>query len=465
MKKIAIFVLVLLILISGYFIFGVYYTNKKINAFFNHDNGVLYESAGLKWKLAESKTTLLEGNYKTEVSLDNKPFLVLEHEVVFGMRFNPFKIGSINTKGKIISSGNDEIPEILQQEFNVKSNVIVGGIDGSIVINGGNISTYNIYSGENDNITWQNTKADFFISFKRDKFNFDADIPLIKFEGAFGEFFVLEEQKYKSRSIKKEGLWMGNSDIAISKVELSDKYSMNFLLSNLKINSNVDTGKSSTITNINKISFGELKYSDIESAADVSFGDIVLNFNLENLDLESMKKITEAVQKIDPTNSNQASFVVLSLFGYMSNILAKHPKITVEEFSGKYANQSAKMSGFVQYVGDGDLMNVYANLNKDIDAKIDFEFMQEVLRKYFEQKTGTNYYGYDPEDDEAFQEALNEEINLSIEAFEEDTGMRPENGLYKGTLEFKRGDFFLNGRIYKSVTEYGSDFTEYNDNF
>ncbi|MDR0666208.1 MAG: YdgA family protein [Campylobacteraceae bacterium] len=457
MRKIAVFALILLILLGGYFAFSVYYTNKKVTAFFNHNNGVLYESAGLKWKLTQADATLFEGAYKTEVTIDDKLFLKLEHEAVFGMRFNPFKIGSIDTKGEIILN-DDETSEILQREFNVKSDVIIGGIEGSIAVSNGSIGIYDVYSEGSNNITWQDMKADFFISFKRDKFNFDADIPYIRFDGVSGEFFVLEGQKYKSQSVKKEGLWMGDSDIAMSKIEFSDGHSTDFLLSKLKFSSNIDVGESSTLKNTNKISFDEFKYSNIETAADISLSDIVLNFNLENFDLESMKKLTEALRQIDTANSNQASFVMFSLFGYMSDILAKHPKITIEEFSGKHANQSGKISGFIQYIGDGDLMNVYADFDKDIIMKMDFEFTKEALKKYFEQKINTNYYGYDTEDDEAFQKTLDEEIDLGIEAFEEETGMRAQDGLYKSVLEFKESNFFINDRLYKSDIEESYNF-------
>ncbi|MDR1976290.1 MAG: YdgA family protein [Campylobacteraceae bacterium] len=453
MKKSVVFIPLAVVLIGGYFAFSIFYTNKKIDEFFHHNGGDLYERAGFRWSLASAKTGLFSGKYETEVFFNEEKILIFEHDVAFGARFNPLKVGSIQTKGKLIKS--DEIPDITDKEFNLKSSITLGGIDTDVSIKSDSIGRQDIYSGEYENLTWRDAKGRFFISFGRDELDIKANIPFVKFDGAWDEFVIVEDQKYESHSSKKEtGVWIGDSIIDIGRVEFSGE-PISFSLSKLKARMDIFADKGYTLKNVNKISFDDFKYSNIDSAQKLWLSDIVFNINLENLDTNSMRKIYEAISSIDLTNEAQANLVLLSLFAYTSDILAKQPKIVLEELSGKYSNQSCKISGFVQYTGDGDLQKVYTSLDKDIVAEVDFEVAQKALKEYFRADIYKYYYGYDPEDEIQFREDVESEVALNVQEFEDEFDIKADKGIYKGTLEFKDGGYLLDGRPYEPA---GYDF-------
>ncbi|MDR1613966.1 MAG: YdgA family protein [Campylobacteraceae bacterium] len=459
MKKVVISILVLVILGGVFFISSVYYVNKKIDAFFHDNDGVLYSSAGLKWNLTNAETTFFGGKYQTKISVYGETVLTLEHEALFGTRFNAFSIGFIDTKGKVIST--KKLPDLSGKEFGLKSKITLSGIKTNIFIKSDSASNYNEYSDEYENLTWKDINADFFISFQKDSLNFDAYIPFIKIDDSNGNFFIAEEQKYKNRSNKKFGLWISDSDISIEKIDANSE-TVQFLLSKLNFETKVRPDKDSTLRNINKISFAELKYINFYDESDLSLSDVVFNVNLENIDAESMQKMSETISNIDPTNEEQAALAYLSFFGHISNIFAKHPKIVVEELSGKYSNQSGKISGFVQYVGNSDFSNF------DFVMKADFEIARGMVEQIFRDKY-KNYYDYDLEgdldtDDEVdFKDRsdINEEyekfdienkVYSEMEYFENNLGIKDRNGVYQGTFEYKDGGFLLNGKPYEVDT-------------
>jgi hypothetical protein len=447
MKKVVVFILILAI-IAGGFLFTIYYTGKKTDDFFHHNNGVLYNRSGLKWVLTDSEKNFFSGKYQTKLSTDDEMLFIFEHNAKFGANINPFGLGYIDTKINIAAV--KEPSKLSDKEFKLNSAITLSGIDTDIFIEGGNISEYDIFSGEFENLTWKDINAKIFVSFQKNLFDINVDIPLIKVDASHGEFFAAKEQKYRGHLSKKElDLWLGSWDINAENIEFYSD-SIAFLLSNFNFKTQIAQDKPSMLKHINKASFGELKYNSIDGQ-NLFLNDVVFNINLENLDADSIREITETLNKIDAADEQQFGSALASSFAYVSNILAKQPKIVLEEFSGKYSNASGKIDGFVQYVGDGNLDNGYADFVKHVDLKINFNIDENIFKEFFKQKIYANYYGYAPEYEANFKENIENEVTLNVEGLEEKLGIKSENGAYKGVFEFKDGDFFLNGKVYDSA--------------
>ncbi|MDR2790602.1 MAG: YdgA family protein [Campylobacteraceae bacterium] len=446
MKKTGIFVLILAVLAGG-FLFSVYYTGKKTDEFFHHNNGVLYNNSGLKWVLTDSKKEFFSGKYQTELSTDNETLFTFEHNAEFGININPLGFGNIDTKINI--TAQKELSKLSDKEFRLRSVITLNGINTDIFVEGGDISEYNIFSGEFENLTWKDINAKIFVSFKKDLFDIDAYIPLVKIDASRSEFLILKEQKYKGRFSKKElDLWLGNWDISAESIEF-DLIDIKFLLSNFNFKTQIGQDKPSMLKHVNKISFGELEYHSLPTGDDLLLNDVIFNINFENLDAKSIREITKTFE-IDAADEQQFAAALISSSAYMSDIFAKQPKITLEEFSGKYSNASGKISGFVQYMGGGNLDD-YTDFANHIELKINFDIDEDIFKEFFKRQIYASYYGYDPEYEANFEENMENEVALSMESLEETLGVGSENGAYKGVFEFKNGEFSLNGKVYEKV--------------
>ncbi|MDR2080984.1 MAG: YdgA family protein [Campylobacteraceae bacterium] len=446
MKKVVIFILILAV-IAGGFLFTIYYTGKKTDEFFHYNSGILYSNSGLKWVLTDSEKSFFSGKYQTKLSTDNETLFTFEHNAKFGISINPFSVGSISTKINIAAA--KELSKLNDKEFKLNSIITLSGIDTDIFMEGGDISEYDIFSDEFENLTWKDINAKIFVSFQKDIFNIDADIPLVNIDASRNEFFIVKEQKYRGYFSKKElGLWLGNWDINVGNVEFYAD-DIEFSLANLNFKTQIAQDKPSILKYANKLSFGELKYYNLPER-NLLLNDVVFNINFENLDAVSIQKIAKTMNEIDAMDERQLNTAAFSVLGYIPDIFAKQPKIVLEEFSGKYSNASAKISGFAQYVGDGNLDNDDGFI-KYIDLKMNFDIDENIFREFLKQKIYQNYYGYDPENREEFEENIENEIALEIESLEEELGIKSEGGAYKGVFEFKNGGFLLNGKAYDSL--------------
>ncbi|MDR2100256.1 MAG: YdgA family protein [Campylobacteraceae bacterium] len=466
MRKSVIFILLILIVLSGGYFISVYYAGKKTDEFFNRNNGVLYNHSGLKWVLTDSQKNFFNAQYQTKLSADNETLFTFEHAAAFDVNINPFNVGYINTKINITTS-KKELSRLSDKEFRLNSMIKLNGIDTSAFIEGGSVSDYDVFSGEYENLTWKDINAKVFISFKKDIFSFDADIPLIKIDASQDRFFIAENQTYKGYFNKKEfDLWLGDWDMNIEKIDFSGDTDR-LLLTNLKFQSQISEDKDLMLKHSNEISFDKFDYASnfrksqksfqqlldkldnnnsIENKEELFLSDIIFNVSVENLDSESIQKISKIMSEIDISDDHQLGGAIMASFGYISDIFAKHPKVVVEEFSGKISNASVNISGFAQYVGDGNLMNIYDNFADYIAIKMDFNIDENVFKEYFRKETYAIYGGYGLEDTTNFMENMAE---LKMEIFEDEIGIKSQNGVYNGTFEIKNGEFLLNGKIYE----------------
>ncbi|MDR2636131.1 MAG: YdgA family protein [Campylobacteraceae bacterium] len=407
--------------------------------------------------------------------------------------------------GGIYDFRNVIAPDELRKAFNflsstnLSSDIRFSGIDIKIDLKEGSKKIES--KDEIFDLTWKDVKGNYLVSFEKDTIDLDFEIPYFasnmnSAEGGNASF-VIENQRYAGHvSKRKVGIWLGVFLTKIDKISVesafkketynydnyydygyddysddlddSDEYydepsedytaskdeeeveivNTNFVLSGLEIASNTKEGDNSTITSNSIIS---AKNFALGGEDNLTLDDIVFNVDFQNIDLQSMKKILDSFENIDLQSATEVELLLFgtSFLSYIPDILAKHPKIVINELSAKYANQTHKIDGFAQYIGSGDLQKVYANIDNDIVMKINFDLGENLFREFFRQKAYKNSYGYDTEDKEAFEKNVANEITLNIGALEERFGVKPKDGAYKGIFEFKNGDFLMNGKPYE----------------
>ncbi|MDR1460663.1 MAG: YdgA family protein [Campylobacteraceae bacterium] len=483
MKKFLFLILGLLVVVVGFFAFSIFYSKSKVDLFFNTDNKSLYNKGGITWKLNDFESKIFNGKYTTELSIFDEKIAVFEHEAKFGLRgLNILNIGSIETTAKIYDFDN------IERIFNLSSDVKFNGINTKVDIKENSKELDNDAQKELFVFSWKDIKANYFTSFERDVIDFNANIPYFsalinaKQENVS---FVIENQKYSSYTSKRKvGMWLGNSLAKIGKISVtidskkenydyyggyydddydnSDYYSYedesdnfsenndytsendekpaeivntNVELSGIDMLFSIEEGNNLTISSNNKLSLENFALGKDET--NLTLNDIVFDISLQNIDLDSMKKIMDSFDNVDLQDDKQLVLLGMSFIGYAPNILAKHPKLTLNELSIKYGNQTHKIDGFIQYIGNGDLQSLYKNIKNDLIAKFNISVGQtsvrEILRKQFE---GDSY-----ETEEDAEELLNKR-------FEElkELGFELENNEIKGTIEYKNNALLINGK-------------------
>jgi hypothetical protein len=201
----------------------------------------------------------------------------------------------------------------------------------------------------------------------------------------------------------------------------------NFTLINLDIASNIKEGADSTLYSDNKIS---VKNFVLNNEQEFVLDDAVFDISLQNIDLESIKKVVNSLENIDFSDKIQLALLGASFMGYLPNTLAKHPKIVLNELGAKYANQTHKANGFIQYIGDGDLQSIYQNIKNDITAKLNIDIGWESFNKIYKDVLSYN------ED---------EELNSNLEKLKE-LGFKVEDDKIKGAAEYKNNSLIVNGK-------------------
>jgi hypothetical protein len=477
MKKLLLLICGLLIIIVGFFVFSVFYSKNKVDLFFNVDNGFLYNRSGFILKTSSSDSKIFNGKYTTEFLMFDKKIVVFEHEAKFGLRsFNIFNIGSIKTTAKFIDTG---------YEFNISSDVKFNGINAKADIKE-NSKEFNMGS-ELFTISWKDIKTDYFTSFERDIVDFKADMPYISTvlsSESDNISIIVENQKYaSSTSERKVGIPLGYSSIKIGKMSVSssieqkiyddyynydgnnDYYSNNydengdyysdnyeenseekikteiidtyFTLSDISMISDLKDSDNLTIILDNKLSLKNLTVNNNEK--NLTLDDVVFNISLQNIDLNSAKNIIDSFQNINIEDEKQLALLGLSYLGYIPNILSKHPKISFDELSLKYKDQTHKLNGFIQYVGNGDLKSLYVNIKKDIKAKFDISIGDKLIKNIL--RGDSNYYDAQTADDD---------LNETFE-YLKTIGFTVENGMLKGVLEYQNGDLLINEKSYPQL--------------
>ncbi|MDR1284879.1 MAG: YdgA family protein [Campylobacteraceae bacterium] len=474
MKKLMFLTLGLLVVIVGFFAFSVFYSKSKVDLFFTADNKSLYNAGGVVWKLNDFESKIFNGKYTTEFSILDEKIADFEHEAKFGLSgLNIFNIGSIETT-----------VNFYDQVFNVSSDVKFGGINTKIDVKA-NSKEFNNTKEEFFTFSWKDIKANYFTSFERDIASSNADIPYFLANintNKDNVSFEIENQKYSSHmSKRKVGLWLGDSSIKIGKISVAveervsyytdnynyddyyaedgyddyddyaedydygakdDEYAeeeievfnTNVTFSDIDMLFSIKEGDNLTITSDNRLSLKNFILNNDE--VNLTLNDIVSDVSFQNIDLNSLKKIEDSLKNVNFQDQKQLMYLGMSFMGYAPDILAKHPKIALNEFSIKYADQIHKVSGFIQYIGNGDLKSLQKNIQNDLIAKFDISigqtFVKEILSKDF------NSYYYDPEE-------IEELVNKRIKGYEK-MGFEIGNNEIKGTIEYKNGDLLINGK-------------------
>ncbi|MDR0580423.1 MAG: YdgA family protein [Campylobacteraceae bacterium] len=200
----------------------------------------------------------------------------------------------------------------------------------------------------------------------------------------------------------------------------------NFTLLNIDITSSIKEGSDSTLYSDNKIS---VKNFALNNEQELVIDNAVLDISLQNIDLESVKKMVDSLENVDFEDKIQLALFGASLVGYLPNTLAKHPKIILNELSAKYANQTHKANGFIQYIGDGNLQSIYQNIKNDIIAKLNMDIGLKSFNKIY----GSVYYNEE------------EELNSNLEKLKE-FGFKVEDDKIKGDAEYKNNSLIVNGK-------------------
>ncbi|MDR3177495.1 MAG: YdgA family protein [Campylobacteraceae bacterium] len=446
-------------------------------------------SGQITWRLSNSTSKIFNGEYTTEIIFLDKKVAELEHKAKFGLSgLNILKIGSIDTKVKIYKLTLDDLVKSkietyedygdikddiklnsIKDTFDTLDNVSYSsdikfnGINAKIDIKGDLKESESKYGASS--ILWGDVKGNYLLSFERDTVDFNINAPSLSSNqtGVSSNFsLVLENQKYLySASKRKVGVWLGDSSIKIGKIfiarskqnsnyvddyydyyddegdydldeeedydadeeELAEITNTNFTLSNFNMLSTTKEGSDSTIFSDNKISIEKLIISENQDSK--SLDDIVLNTSLKNLDLESFKKIISSIENTDLKDQTQLILLGTSLIEYIPDILAKHPKFAIDELSVKYANQTHKLNGFIQYVGSGNIQSIYKNLQNDMDAKLDINIGFDMVK---------NLSSYDELEDK------------EVEAKFKELGFEIKDNKLKGVIEYKKGSLTINGK-------------------
>jgi uncharacterized protein YdgA (DUF945 family) len=393
---------------------------------------------------------------------------------VFGIRsLNIFKLGSITSEGKIDKI--PDMPKFLEKEVKFVSSIGFSGIDTNFFAKENSLSLEDDETWRDKEpvlISWKDINLNIYVSFDRDVLNFDADIPYfaVSSNKTYEKFsIVIEDQKYSSRSSdKKVGFWLGDSSAEIGKIKIISKSSIDdnyyrfgddedddesyddddstvedvesvVTLSGLGIYSDIKDEANSTLAVNTKITLGTLGVeSNSADEKNKTIENIVLDLSLQNLDLESMKKIYESMSDLNPTDEKAMIFVLLAWAGYVPDILSKKPKIVLEELSAKYEGQTNKIKGFIQYIGKGDIKTLYNTWQKDLAAKLDFDISEKIGKEIIKDKLPS--WEYDT--DEELQEAVEEKLK----SLEKSYNIKIQNGAMKGSFEYKDGKQTLNGK-------------------
>jgi hypothetical protein len=485
MKKVLFLVLGGFIIVVGFLAFTTFYAKKQVDRFFTSENEILYSQGPVTWKLASSASGLFNSKYNTELLIYNKNIISFEHKTRFGLTdFNIFNIGSIDTTATL---SKDLSEDEKTYAFNFLSNVTFSGIDSKIHIKEGSkqiTKEGRFGTKELFDIAWKDINIRYFVPFKRDLIESNADIPYLSFNFGKDEndniSIVIENQKYSSLiSKKKLDFWLGESTASIDAISISDtskKYiydyeedeydyeeydlsntedeeysdsddiekiakatdeiitTNNIYLSGFHIKSNVEDAGNSNIASNTKVSLKNIVFSDEEE--NVTLGDMVFDISLENIDLHSAKEFLKAFEGFDFTNKSKQLELGLSLIEQASNMLRKHPQISLNEFSGKYEGQEYKANGFVKYIGNGGLQYIMMSIDKDLEAKLDLSISDKLVRDEILKDYNTEqiYYGED-------------DLESKIQDIK-DLGFKIENGVIKGVIEYKNSEITINGKTF-----------------
>jgi uncharacterized protein YdgA (DUF945 family) len=463
MRKILLSVVVVVVVLAGYSAYTVFHSKSKVDAFFHLNEGNLYNRSGITWKLTGSEVGTFGGKYTTELSVYGYHVATVEHEAVFGVRgLNIFNLGTITSTATI-----EEIAEFAQvsgKKFVINSDIGFSGLQ------------TNFFTKENSKsldeekipvtLSWKDIKVSTYVSFERDVLDYEADIPYFSASsnGTYDTFsVVIENQKYSSSmSDKKVGFWLGDSSFKIGKIQFITKeaqieysgdedeedteelkvsgfYDSVVTLSGLDVYSDVKDEAASTLASNTKVKLDTLSIEgNVAGEENKTIENIVLNLNLENLDLESLKKIYNSLSNIDPLDKQAMMFVAFEWATYVPDILGKQPKIVLKELSGKYKGKTSKISGLVQYIGKGNVATLATAWQKDITGKLDFEISDEIVKKILKDQLPSWNYNTDEE--------LEKAVEGKLKGLEESLGIKVQDGTIKGSFEYKDAKPTLNGK-------------------
>lgn len=428
MKKIISSIVIVLI---GYFFFTVYYAGNKTDSFFNNDDGIIYKEGVIAWKTASSNKTFFSGSYDSEILVNGIKISSINHKIDFGMKgLNPFDIGKITYSSTY--DLKNFIKNYLEQSYGYvlddyddynelvdKLNIQFNGV-GTVSYNGLNIAT-NIKNDTHEIsdfiLSWDPIISTSFISFDKNHMQGNIVIPKVEMQTNFsyGENIIasFKNQKYNFDASKKNiGVWIGKYSVNIDEILINNKED-NFtelMISKLGAISSMKEGKNSTLESRIEVSLNSIN-APFENT---TLSDVNLDIVLENLDLESFKKINDTLSGIDVNNKNQIMVAGITIMSYIPALLEKQPKFVINDFSGKFDNKNFKVSGFAQYIGDIRNLSMFSGREdalKELSSKISFNIDKELFYNTIKNiyQNGFRYYYLT---DEEIEEEINSNLNI-----------------------------------------------------
>ncbi|MFV0482200.1 MAG: DUF945 family protein [Campylobacteraceae bacterium] len=448
MKKILGLIVLVAVLLVGFYFYTINSASKKVDAFFTGDGGTLYDRSGLTWKLVEAKKGFFKSEYTTSVLIYNQFEVSVVHKASFGLQGF-----SLSRVGKMISTITlpemEELDSLSSKNLTINSDITTSGFDTVLSSNDG---SYDL--DKRTKASWKGVNGNYFFTFGKDEIDAYLDIPYFEIDEKDRTKIVIENQKYTSKSSYKEiAFWLGDSTAKIDKITVTDlrEAGNGASLSNLDMFSILKKGENDTIFSENRFSIKQVTFKDAYDAVDIKADNLVFNMDLENLDTESFKNIYDSTAGLDMNDQNQLLFTVMSWGSYVPKILGKKPKITFKDISGEYNGEKHSLNGFIEYVGNGKIAGFRDNsLMRDILSNIDITTSEKFVKTLLKNDVEKNLRWKYMYNDQISKEELNSEVEFAvqntIDAFKNLYNIQIENGVIKVKFNLKDGVATVNDR-------------------